>query len=88
MGYPETPPERLSNDPTHPDYHPCLVRVGIRFDGSVRSDVCRYDIKRGLIVIRSGKMHFGEVEPFWRWDESRQERRARERFDQTRGARA
>lgn len=91
MAYPETPPANLSGDPNHDDFHPCYMRVGIDFDGVERRDVARYECKLGriwLISDKKGLPLIGVVEPFWRWPESRQERRARERWDASHGMRA
>lgn len=84
MTYPETPPARLCSDPNDRDFHPCYQRVGIRFAGEERRDVFRYDAEGGaiwLVTAKKGPPLLGAVEPFWRWHESRQERRARERHD-------
>lgn len=89
MGYPDTPPRRLSSDPAHPDFHPSYRRVGVRIDGEERTDVLNYDVARGRATIREGlgrALLWGAIEPYWRWAESRQERRARERYDNKHGA--
>ncbi|MEO5586081.1 MAG: hypothetical protein ABIQ81_00140 [Novosphingobium sp.] len=89
MGYPETPPARLSSDPAHPDFHPSYRRVGVRIDGVERTDVKRYDVAGGVFVAGFvPQVVAGAIEPYWRWEESRQERRARERWDASHGARA
>lgn len=91
MSYPETPPRRLSSDANHPDFHPCYSRVGIMFNGAERNDVIRYDLDHGLIWLNresGNKQMWGEIEPYWRFTESRQMRRAREQWDSKRGVRA
>lgn len=77
------PPPRLSSKMGHRDFHPCYSRVGIRFDEQERSDVREYDITHEphmLITVR-GEVLYGVVEPYWRYAESRQQRRARERWE-------
>lgn len=81
------PPTRLSHKISHPDYHPSFLRVGIRFNGKERSDVAWYDQKAGRIETISNGMLEGVVEPYWRSAESRQQRRARERWEAKHGRR-
>ena len=89
MSYPETPPSRLSSDPNHADFHPSYRRVGVRIDGQELSCLIRYDVAAGRYWTRDKPdvVCVGEIEPFWRWAESRQERRARERWDAKSGVR-
>lgn len=75
------PPRRLSNRTNAPDYHPSYLRVGVLFDGQERRDVARYDADAGMIWTIGGMALSGKVEPFWRFAESRQQRRARERWE-------
>lgn len=84
MSYPETPPNSLSGKKLH--RHPSVGRIGIRLDGAERTDVVFYDMERGVIETNAGETLFGKVEAFWRWPESRQERRRRERWDVEHGA--
>ena len=87
MAYPDTPPLRVSINSSHRDFHPSFSRIGIRFDGTERNDVARYDAKSGEIwlVNKGGTPLVGRVEPFWRWAETRQQRRARIRWDEAHG---
>lgn len=90
MAYPDTPPPRVSSDPNHKDFHPSYLRIGIMFDGVERNDVARYDaaaVAIWLTTDKKGPPVMGRVEPFWRWTEGRQERRARERWDAAHGGR-
>ncbi|RDV06394.1 hypothetical protein DXH95_02925 [Sphingorhabdus pulchriflava] len=84
------PPRRLSNKIGHRDFHPSYGRVGLRFDGQERTDVRYYNMDAGtpskhsnggMIETTSGEMLFGNVEPYWRYAESRQQRHARERWE-------
>lgn len=83
---PETPPSRLSSDPNHADFHPSYLRVGVRIDGEPRQDVIWYDAPgRRFLTTATGRkatpLFALTITPFWRWTESRQERRARERWE-------
>lgn len=80
------PPRRLSNDPNHADFHPGYLRVGVIVDGQERTDCCWYDADRGRYrTVDMGRhappLEAHTIKPFWRWAESRQERRARERWE-------
>lgn len=83
--YPHVPPARVSGDPNHPDYHPSCARIGVLVDGAAMPGVHWYDAQAGRFRIvsegRKGPVHEGQVTVFWKWQESRQERRARERWD-------
>lgn len=89
--YPETPPARVSSDPNHPDFHPSARRIAVMVDGRPMGNVHWYDAPAGVFRItddgRDGQLHSGQVTVYWRWEESRQERRARERWDSKHGAR-
>ncbi len=82
----DKPPDRLSNDPNHPHFHPSYVRVGIRIDGVERRDVRWYDAP-GKMYRVSGSFdkdpprEAETLEAYWRFPESRQQRRARERWE-------
>jgi Protein of unknown function (DUF3297) len=54
---PDTPPDRLSNDPNSPYYDAdALAReVGIRFKGVERTNVEEYCISEGWIRVAAGK---------------------------------
>ena len=75
----ESPPDRLSNDPTSPDFDmEALQRgVGIRFKGRERDDVEEYCLSEGWIRVQAGKAVdrrgkpvtvklSGPVEAWWR----------------------
>lgn len=87
--YPNTPPARVSSDPNHRDYHPSCSRIGVLVDGERRKDCCWYDAPggfwRSIDDGRHGTPRPGAVTVFWLWQESRQERRARERWDSKHG---
>lgn len=75
------PPSRLSIDPNSPDFHPCFVRVGVRVDGIERNDLQWYDVKRLEYMTTAKTSHLAvSIEPYWRYDASRQQRRAEERY--------
>lgn len=80
-----TPPRRLSVERSSPWWHPCVNRIGVRVDGVELTDCWMYDLER--MEYRRGQ--YGRVtraesiEPYVRITaESRQERRARERWEQ------
>lgn len=86
--YPHVPPPRVSSDPNHPDYHPSCRRIGVMVDGVRKTDCCWYDAPGGFwrsIDAPKGHPRPGQVVVFWLWTESRQERRARERWDAKHG---
>ena len=53
----DTPPDRLSNNPTSKFYEPELLSrgVGIRFKGSERTNVEKYCISEGWIRVADGR---------------------------------
>ncbi len=53
----DTPPDRLSTDPSSPHFdQPVLERgIGIRFKGAERRDVEEYSISEGWIRVALGK---------------------------------
>ena len=53
----ETPPDRLSNDPRSPHYDEALLArgVGIRFNGTERTNVEEYCISEGWIRVAAGR---------------------------------
>ena len=86
----DNPPVRLTNDPNHPDFHPSYPRVGVRIDGVERNDIKWYDSKQAMFRVTGMKMTdvpklATVIEPYWRYPENRQQRRARERWEQTHG---
>lgn len=83
---PGNPPRRLSNQIGHPDYRPDFMRVGLRIDGKERTDVNRYDCDHLLYDTSCGRNFPAEsIEPYWRYQETRQLRRARERWEKQHG---
>jgi hypothetical protein len=53
----DTPPDRLSNNPTSDHYEPGTLErgIGIRFKGKERADVEEYCISGGWIRVQAGK---------------------------------
>lgn len=76
-------PERLSLDPNSPDFHPCYVRVGLRVDGVERDDVMYYNMRDLSYMTTNKTSHLATaLEPYWRWQPSRQQRRAEQRWEE------
>jgi hypothetical protein len=76
---PDTPPDRLSNDPRSPYYDAEVLAhdVGIRFNGAEKTNVEEYCVSEGWIRVPAGKAkdRFGNpltiklkgtVEPYFR----------------------
>ncbi|MAS67360.1 MAG: hypothetical protein CMK82_11270 [Pseudomonadales bacterium] len=77
-----TLPRRLSLEPNSPDFHPSYVRVGLRIDGKERNDIQFYDADKLEYMTTARTSHLAtSIEPYWRFAESRQQRRARERWE-------
>lgn len=77
-----TLPRRLSLDPNSPDFHPSYARVGLRIDGVERNDIEFYDADRREYMTTTHASFMCEtIEPYWRFAESRQMRRARQRWE-------
>lgn len=77
------PPRRLSLRPNHKDFHPSYQRVGVRVDGVERTDLEWYDVEQRMFK-RLGMYqneHAENIEPYWRYPETRQMRRARQRWE-------
>jgi len=75
------PPRILSLDLLSPHYHPCYVRVGVRIDGEERNDVAYYNQDDLSYMTERKTSHLAtSIEPYWRYQPSRQQRRAEERF--------
>lgn len=76
---------------SHKDYRPDCLRIGVRIDGVERGDVTWYNAKLNRYRIQgdhNGREREAEgIEPYWRFEESRQMRRARERWEQQKGIR-
>ncbi|MBC2778319.1 DUF3297 family protein [Parasphingopyxis marina] len=53
----DTPPDRLSNNPTSDFYEPAVLErgIGIRFKGRERRDVEEYCLSEGWIRVQAGK---------------------------------
>lgn len=83
------PPRRLTNAPNHEWFHPSYSRVGVRIDGVERNDIKAYDADgkcywvTGMDLKRDVPKFALEIEPYWRYAENRQQRRARERWEET-----
>jgi len=80
----DTFPDRLSVNPTSPDYNEEILRrdVGIRFNGKEKTNVEEYCISEGWIRVSAGKAKdrhgnpltiklTGKVEPYFK-DESKE----------------
>jgi hypothetical protein len=84
------PPRKLTNVSSHSAFRPDYARVGVRIDGVERDDIIFYDADRLVYRTTSDHPRLGEdrgaisIEPFWRYPESRQMRRARERWERGR----
>lgn len=75
------PPRKLSLVISHPYYRPDFARVGVKLDGQERNDVQTYNADTGRLETINRQVLHGIIEPFWRYSESRQMRRARERWE-------
>lgn len=53
----ETPPDRLSNDPASPHYNEALLErgIGIRFNGTEKTNVAEYCLSEGWVRVTVGK---------------------------------
>jgi hypothetical protein len=76
---PDSPPDRLSNDPHSPYYNAELLErdIGIRFNGAEKTNVEEYCVSEGWIRVAAGKAKDrhgnpltiklkGTVEPYFR----------------------
>jgi hypothetical protein len=54
---PETPPDRLSNDPRSPYYDAAMLQrdIGIRFRGVEKTNVEEYCVSEGWVRVPAGK---------------------------------
>jgi hypothetical protein len=77
------PPRRLSCRIGHKDYHPSFARVGVLVNGIEVKNLEWYDQDNRVIqTVTSKAVHQVEsIEAFWRYTETRQQRRARERWE-------
>lgn len=81
-------PQKLSIWTSHPDYHPSYPRIGVKFNGVERNDIQWYDLaKRSVRLNKTNELLVGDIELFWRYPESRQQRRAREAWEKKKGGR-
>lgn len=77
----DTPPDRLSNNPNSPHFDEAALRrgVGIRFNGTERTNVEEYCVSEGWVRLSMGKAldrrghpltmkMNGTVEPYFRDD--------------------
>jgi Protein of unknown function (DUF3297) len=75
----DTPPDRVSNDPSSPFYNGAALRrgIGIRFKGAEKTNVEEYCVSKGWIRVAVGKTIdrrgrpltvklIGSVEPYFR----------------------
>lgn len=78
----DTPPRKISSDIRSADYHPCCLRIGLKINGEVKNNVIAYDMDRGVVSYQGGLVvNADTIEPFWRYPETRQQRRARESWE-------
>jgi hypothetical protein len=81
---PDTPPDRLCNDPRSPYYDAEALKrdVGVRFKGIEKTNVEEYCVSEGWVRVEAGKAKdrhgnpltiklMGKVEPYFR-DEKQQ----------------
>ena len=54
---PDTPPDRLSNDPNSPHYDAEVLKrdVGVRFKGVEKTNVEEYCVSEGWVRVAAGK---------------------------------
>lgn len=82
------PPRKLSIWLSHPAYHPSYPRVGVKLNGVERNDVQWYDLdKQQLRIKDTNELLEGDIVAFWRYPETRQQRRARESWEKKRNVR-
>lgn len=74
------PPRILAIDLKSPHYHPCYCRVGVRVDGVERNDIAYYNMDDLSYMTQHKTSHLAtSIEPYWRYQASRQQRRAEAR---------
>lgn len=77
----DQPPRILAIEMSSPHFHPCYVRVGVRIDGEERNDIAYYNQDDLSYKTEHNTSHLAEtIEPYWRYQPSRQQRRAEERY--------
>jgi hypothetical protein len=80
----DTPPDRLSNDPRSPHFDAGVLKrdIGIRFNGTEKTNVEEYCVSEGWIRVAAGKAKDrygnpvtiklkGAVEPYFKDDRER-----------------
>jgi hypothetical protein len=80
---PDTPPDRLSNDPRSPHFDADVLKrdIGVRFKGVEKNNVEEYCVSEGWIRVAAGKAKdrygdpltiklTGTVEPYFREQKS------------------
>ncbi len=78
----DQPPAVLSIDPNSKDFHPCYVRVGVRIDGEERNNIQYYNLNDLSYMTTDNTSHLAkEIDPYWRYQPSRQQRRAEARWN-------
>lgn len=78
----DLPPRILSSDIREKGYHPSCLRVGVKVNGEVKNNVTAYDQDKGEVTYQGSHVVAGvTIETYWRYPESRQQRRARQRWE-------
>ena len=81
----DNPPRVLSIESNSPHFHPCYCRVGVVIDGQERNDIAYYNQDDLSYKTARNTSHLAvSIEPYWRYQPSRQQRRAEERWAEKR----
>lgn len=81
-------PRQLSIWMSHPAYHPSYARIGLKLNGVKRNDIQWYDLDKNQVRVKdTNQLLEGQIELFWRYPETRQQRRARESWEKKRNVR-
>jgi hypothetical protein len=79
------PPRRLSSTLGHSEYRPDALRVGVRINGEEAKTCIWYDMDLKAYRVQGDMPTHTRlattIEPYWRYPETRQLRRARERWE-------
>lgn len=79
------PPRRLSSTLGHVSYRPDALRVGVKIDGKEATTCTWYDMDLKAYRVQGDHEKHTRlamtIEPYWRYPETRQLRRARERWE-------
>lgn len=80
-------PQRLASDVNSRHYRPDCLRIGVIVNGEERRDCKFYDVAMGIAHFVNGAADVAGafMQPFWRHPETRQQRRARERWEAKQG---